>query len=146
MKYFLFIVAIVAYSTSFSQDDSEINYVFQKTSSIQKDWKYFKLKDTIEVKIIQHNGALFLCGITASASMTIVEMEDGKLIRILDLCNLSDDYKANQMIKILPFKKPSFPVSLPFDFRKNSKNNKYESMTQRYDTSILETTWGILVK
>ncbi|OAD91775.1 hypothetical protein A7A78_11010 [Aequorivita soesokkakensis] len=145
MKYFLFILAFVVYSPSFSQDNSEINYIFQKIESIQKDWKYFKLKDTIQVKIIQHNPALFLCGITASASMTIVQMENGKLIRVLDLCNLSDEYEVNQMIKILPFQNPDIHVSLPFDFRKNS-NNKYESMTQNYDTSILDTTWGILIK
>lgn len=145
----IFLISLLFLSGfSFSQNynKNQINYIFKTTSTIQKIWRYFKLTDTIEVKIINHIPAGFFCGSAASASMTIVEIENGDIIRVLDLCNLYDEFEVGQIIKVLPAKKPEFNVSLPFNFVKNIENSKTESVTKKYDTIVINTAYGYLQK
>lgn len=106
-------------------------------------WQYFKLEDTLVAKVIQHLPAPAYCGILATASITIVETQKGDIIRILDMCNVSNQYKAAQKIKIVPASKPSFGLATAVTLKENPKTKKLEPSD--FDLSVLKTTWGSLL-
>jgi len=144
MKIIITLGFVFAFTTSFSQADAELKYCSRAQNYIQEKWQYFTFNDTLTAKVIQHYPTKILCGTVAVASMTIVELNNGEIIRVLDLCGQSAELRQNQIIKITPAKKPEFKVSLPFIFEKNDLTNKIESKSKEFDLYILKTTWGNL--
>lgn len=136
MKNYILISTLLLSYICNSQNDADINNYISATKSIREKWKYFKMKDTIEVKIIKHFPAIGFCGIGATASMTIVETKKGDTIRVIDLCNVLDNYKINQIIRIFPEEKPKLKFSLPFEFKKNEETGQMESISKNYDSTI----------
>ncbi|MDT0554554.1 hypothetical protein [Patiriisocius hiemis] len=138
----LFILLTLSFFRSNSQE-SKIIETFD--TSFQDNWEFFDLKEIIKVKVIKHVPAYAFCGPIATASMTIVEKSDGEVIRVLDLCNMDDNFEVNSYIFVLPEKKPDFYVSPPFMCIQNEKTNSFESITKEFDTKVLETTYGSIV-
>lgn len=101
--------------------------------SQEKNWKYFQLRKTLTVTIIQHWPAITNCGVVAVASETIVQTKKRKLIRVLDLCN-TQEYKIGQIIKIIP-------VEYSLIDKKNLGTGAVPDYSP-YDTIVLKTTWG----
>ncbi len=132
-------------TTAFSQDtikplkksDLEPN-VFND----QRKWEYFQLEDTITVTIIDHSPAFAFCGILATASVTIAATEKGDTIRVIHLCNTSNEYTKGQTLKVIPANKPSFGVSLPFTFGQNTETKEFEY--SGFDLTVVRTAYGSL--
>jgi len=143
MKYILTIAFFISIA-SYSQTESDRIYVLNYRNSTQEEWKFFTLKDTILVKVIYHARAQALCGTTSTASITIVKTQNNEIIRVLDLCNTSDKYKVNQIIKIAPSVVRAKEYSLPFEFVKNKGSGKIEAVPN-YDLKVTKTTWGVLI-
>ncbi|MES2555513.1 MAG: hypothetical protein V4604_05140 [Bacteroidota bacterium] len=134
-------------STAFSQDTIK---TLKKSDlgephdfSYEKKWEYFQLEQMIAVKIIEHLPAFAMCGVLATASMTIAETEEGDTIRILNLCNTSKDYKPGQTINVSPADKPPFGVSLPFTYKQNPVTKEFEH--SGFDVTVVKTAWGNLL-
>lgn len=113
--------------------------------SYRNKWQYFKLQDTLTVKVIDHLPAPAFCGILATASITIVETLRGDTYRIIDMCNVSDKYKKGQTIKVAPADKPPFGLATAFTLKENPKTKKIELLPSEYDLAVLKTTWGSLL-
>jgi len=109
----------------------------------QDKWTYFELEDTLEVKIWDHTGGGG-CGTRAFASLTLVITADNDTIRILDLCNTSDDYEPGEIISVTPAKKPSFQVTLPAFFVEDTVSGEIRNTPS--DIQILRTAYGKLLK
>lgn len=142
-SYFLnnFYVIYVSSQTKFNiekKPESADGY----SNNIETNWVYFVLKDTLIAKVIEHNPASVDCGILATSSITVVVTNIRNTIRIIDLCNTSDNYKKDQIVKVLPATKPNFSVLKPYNWKLNPQTNKFELFG--YDLSVLKTTWGEL--
>jgi hypothetical protein len=111
--------------------------------SYQKNWKYFNLQDTINIKVIDHIPAEAFCGLIATASITIGETDKKDTIRIINLCNM-DIYKKDKKIRFIPAKTPQFKVSLPFSKNFNYKTQKLDATI--FDLNILKTTYGYCIR
>jgi hypothetical protein len=136
MKHLIFIL-LISFG-AIAQKQRITGDVGQKIDlSYQKNWIYFKLTDTIEVKIIKHFPANFHCGTATSASLTIVKTKKGEIIRLLNICNLRN-YNKNRIVKIISGIEPS-KVSLPFTQVKNKQTQLYEP--SEFDSNILKTAW-----
>ena len=121
-----------------SQNQHITGEVGQKIDfTYQKKWEYFKLLDTTEVTIIEHFRAKIVCGPVTSTSLTIAKTKNGDIIRLLNICNLTD-YDKNQIVKVIPGVEPT-KVSMPFTQIKNKETQLYEP--SEYDLKILKTTW-----
>lgn len=107
----------------------------------EKDWQYFELEKAIEVKIIDHSPSPALCGNLAFASVTIVETKEGERIRILDVCNTSA-YRENEIVKVLPAKKPDFNVI--FSKKTFGIPKRYQNKSLQIDLKVVKTTYGSL--
>jgi hypothetical protein len=143
MKYILIIILFISFA-SYSQTESDGLYLRNYVKSTKEKWDFVVLKNTINAKIIYHAPAPALCGFMTTASITIVKTENNETIRVLDLCNVSDKYKINQIIKITPGVVGSKDYSLPFEFVKNKITGKIEAVPN-YDLKVLKTTWGSLI-
>ena len=136
MRYLIFIL-LISFG-AIAQKQQITGDVGQKFDlSYQKNWIYFKLTDTIEVKIMKHFPANFLCGTATSASLSIVKTKKGEIIRLLNICNLRN-YNKNQTVKIISGIEP-LKVILPFTQVKNKQTHLYEP--SEFDSKILKTTW-----
>ena len=71
--------------------------------------------------------------------MSIVQTKDEQIFRILDLCNNSNLYE-NEIVKIIPTKKPEFSVLLPSRTFINPQTEKVEQY--EWDKKTLKTTYG----
>ena len=79
----------------------------------------------------------------AFASVSLIEIENGQIIRLLSLCNNST-YNENDIVNITPSKKPEFSVILPYRTFINPKTNKTEQF--EIDKKTLKTTYGQIEK
>jgi len=79
------------------------------------NWQYSILQDSIKGQIIFHAKPYFLCGLVATASLTIARTTAGDTIRIIDLCNSSDRFRQLVFVKVIPAPRPEFSVSIPAD-------------------------------
>lgn len=76
-------------------------------------WQYLKLKDTLRGEVLYHAKASFHCGVIATASETIVRTNLNDTVRILWLCNVNQDFKKSERVRIYPAQMPSFSVAPP---------------------------------
>lgn len=119
------------------------NYYHSK--KIENAWLYITANDTLKGIIIEHTPAQFFCGISATASVTIIKLKGGELSRVLDLCNLST-INRGQIVDVIPMLKPTFNISLPWtsvSFDENS-DGKY-LIESKYNEQILNTYWGHII-
>jgi hypothetical protein len=138
---FLFINAMV-----FGQDTLKASKPIDIGSpvdlSLKNKWYYFKLNDTISVKVIDHLPLPSSFGLS-SGSLTIVETQRGDIIRIIDPVNEPSHYRKGQLIKVAPASKPSFDLAaalvLPQDPAANKKG------LSSFDLAVQKTTWGSLL-
>ena len=114
------------------------------TEKIKKNWIYIIATDTIKGAVVEHTPAQAFCGHGATASVTIIKLQNGENARILSLCNLSVIDKGKS-ININPMTKPEFSVSLPW--LSSSGNNRGEYLiNSAYNLEVLNTYWGHINK
>lgn len=109
-------------------------------NSCVKNWDYFDMKDTTTGLVVFHAKAIALCGHFAFASLTLLKLQDGDTIRVLELCNTTKDFKLNDIAQLIPQNKPAFGVTLPL-ISERGVNNKVYQINQQ-DCSILKTCYG----
>lgn len=134
----------------YKEVQTKINGGEQKIIEMEEDptgifydpWVYFDLKDSITLKVITHRLAPFSCGIFATAASTVGTTATGDTIRVLELCNLHNDFKKGEMVKVIPHKKPDFGVSFPFTKQYDEKGKELPDPLQ----NVLRTTYGTLKK
>lgn len=119
--------------------------VYNYVKNAPKKWNYFVVKDSVRGKIVSYLPAPAMCGYFAFASVTIVETENHELIRVVGLCNTSDEFKKGQVVKIAAQNDPGFDVVFPFNYVQNKETKKVESVSE-YDSKVLNTCWGTLIK
>jgi hypothetical protein len=108
-------------------------------NSYDENWKFFELDEPIEARVLIHLPSTGLCGNIAFASVSIVQTKDEQTFRILDLCNNSN-ISENEIVKIIPAKKPEFSVLLPSRTFINPQTEKAEQYD--WDKETLKTTYG----
>jgi hypothetical protein len=140
-----FLLLTVAFFTEnvFAQKNTEEgNIAADKLLDCQTNWAFYKLTDTLEMKVIQHNVATAGCGTIAFAALTI-----GKVgldtVRILELCNTNKIFIKDQIVKVIPAEKPTFQVSLPISLYINASG---ELQCDKYSLTIFRTAYGQLVE
>jgi hypothetical protein len=142
MKHIILIFLFSISSVCYSQNNKEAAKALEYIISTQRQWKFFKLRDSINAEVIIH----FKCirdkinSISQCASATIVKTQTGDSIRILDLANYNY-YQSGQKIKIIPAKKPSVKTHYPFLFSNDTLTGELSS-SSNFDKTILRTTWG----
>jgi hypothetical protein len=87
------------------------------------NWQYFSLRDSTTGQVIFHAKAIVLCGVLATASLTIIKTTNGT-IRVLELCNTTKDFKKYKFVKVKPQERPAFDITLPIDNNKTDCNIK----------------------
>ena len=118
-----------------------IKMSFDSLNGFTDNWEYFDLDDTIKLKVISHYLATVDCGILATASLTIGTSESGEAIRVLELCNTKKDFTPNEIIKVIPAKKPPFQVMHTRVFIQGTQGH---ITPDNFDISTLKTTYGTL--
>jgi hypothetical protein len=108
-------------------------------NSYDENWKFFELDEPIKARVLIHLPSTGLCGNIAFASVSIVQTKDEQTFRILDLCNNSN-ISENEIVKIIPAKKPEFSVLLPSRTFINPQTEKAEQYD--WDKETLKTTYG----
>ncbi len=134
---------LVLNATAFSQDTLKARATVEASVSNHVSnnmWYYFKLSDTIAVKVIDHLPVPASLGLR-SGSMTIVETQRGEVIRIIDPVNDANHYKRGQTIKVAPASKPSFDLSTAVSVNDNTGRPTRNS----FDLGVRKTTWGNIV-
>ena len=102
--------------TSFGQKGDTI-------SPCRKNWKYLKTKNPIEGELVY-----FLpvaeCGYFISATLSVVKLIDGSLIRILQVCDTTRIMKPKIKITLLPnYKEKDIAELIPIDKLNDCKIN-----------------------
>ena len=138
MKKTILLIFLLNCGTGISQNEFPRGQKNESFSSYDKNWEFFELDETIEVRILMHLPSSGLCGTLAFASVSIVQTKDEKTFRILDLCNTTEISK-NKIVKIVPTKKPKFSVMLPSRTFINPKTGKIEQY--ELDKKTLKTTY-----
>jgi hypothetical protein len=109
--------------------------------SLKNKWYYFKLSDTISVKVIAHLPLPASFGLK-SGSLTIAETQRGDIIRIIDPANEPNHYRQGQLIKVAPANKPSFDLAVALVLPQDPINKNGLSS---FDLAVQKTTWGSLI-
>jgi hypothetical protein len=117
----------------------QVNREVEVDHNYEDDWVYFSLTDTIEIEILTHRAG-GACGKWASASLTIGETSNGDTIRVLDLCNKSEEYSLVERYKVAPAKKPDFGVVIPYMLTSYTGSKK-----AIFELTVLNTTYGKLL-
>lgn len=102
MKNILFLFFVCLAYGSFCQNTD---------STDARGWSYEKITKNFSGEIVDFEAALQPCGTVAYASICIVKKEDGKLIRVLTLCNTKTNYKKGDEVIIAPQEKPKMYVN-----------------------------------
>ena len=139
MKKIIFLTFLLCCGIGISQNELPKGQKTESFSSYDKNWKFFKLDETIEVRILNHLPSSGLCGNLAFASVSIVQTKDEQIFRILDLCN-NENISENEFVKIVPTTKPEFSVLLPSRTFLNPKTGNVEQFD--LDKKTLNTTYG----
>lgn len=143
MKKIFFVVIILFNVCVFSQDTTKTmkrSDLKLNDFSYKNNWNYFILTDTIEATILEYLPAGVSCGVIASASLTIVKTDYGDTLRIITLCNTSEEFKIGQIVMVIPISKPNFNVVTPISLNLNPTSNEFEP--SMFDLTVFKTTWG----
>jgi hypothetical protein len=72
--------------------------------------------DSLKGTVLFHKMATTECGFLSTASLTLIETEEGDTIRVLDLCNTKKDFRTGSFVTLRAQRKPDFSIDiLPFD-------------------------------
>lgn len=82
-----------------------------------------EMTDSFEMRIIDYIPG-FPCGTFASASNCKGLIIGGDTIRVLTLCNTDTTFKSDQIVKVIPERKPSFNVGVGINIYYDSLGNK----------------------
>jgi hypothetical protein len=115
MKKLSLLCVLVIFIGCASRKTKNINDQVSAAFKCQPNWKYNKLADTLSGVILAHAKAGFFCGTMATASVSVILVRGMDTIRVLELCNISKDFKQGTKVVIAPAEKPSFYVSLPIN-------------------------------
>jgi hypothetical protein len=103
---------LISYSDSFSQTKEQE----AKAQDCKTNWKYDQLKQAVKGEVLYHHKALALCGKVSTASLTIIQLKNGDVIRVLELCNTEKDFKKGAKVKIVPVGDKTWKAEVvPFD-------------------------------
>lgn len=122
-------------------DTNNINKFFDPKNDFIGKWIYFDLKETIKLNVIQHITASAECGILATASITIGTTQTGDTIRVLELCNTKKAFKKDDLVIVIPAKKPEFQVTHTRVFLQGTQG---PLRPDPFDTQVLKTTYGTI--
>ena len=128
---------------AFSQDTLKARATIEASVSNHINnnmWYYFKLSDTIAVKVIDHLPVPSSLGLR-SGSMTIVETQRGEVIRIIDPVHDSNHYRRGQTIKVAPANKPTAEFTTAVSVNENTDRPTRSS----FDLGVRKTTWGSIL-
>jgi hypothetical protein len=82
----------------------------------RNSWQYFNVKDSLKGKVLFHKMATIEYGFLSTASLTLIETEEGDTIRVLDLCNTKKDFRTGSFVTLRAQRKPDFSIDIvPFD-------------------------------
>lgn len=144
MKYLTTMILLLLSMTIFAQTEcSDVKSAKILTNSYQCFWEFFEIQDTLEATVIAHESAYVPCAFKATASVTILKVEEDT-IRVLDVCNL-EDYKIGAAVKVSAISVPHYKVSIPTYFYKDVTTNSYIYRCNEYDASVQRTTWGHII-
>ena len=138
MKKIILLTFLLNCGIGISQNEFPEGQKNESFSSYNENWEFFDLDEPIEVRILLHLPSSGLCGNLAFASVSIVQTKDERIFRILDLCN-NKNIPENEIVKIIPTKKPVFSVLLPSRTFINPKTGKAEQYD--LDKETLKTTY-----
>ncbi len=123
-------------------------------NSFQCIWTPYKFDGKVTGTVLQHEPIQGTCGILASASVTIITV-DNDTVRIIDLCN-NTNFTLGQKVNITPTRVPEYQVHIPSHIfitgtghKKMSKEEKVKFKkelstwrTNDFDEIVLKTGWG----
>jgi hypothetical protein len=89
----------------------------QQQIECQTKWKYSELKETVSGVVVYHEQPIVMCGVVATASVTLLQTSAGDTIRILSLCHIKgvsspNEFRIGAKVSITPQAKPGFRVDL----------------------------------
>lgn len=94
----------------------------EKLRECQGKWKYLELDDELTGEVLFYEQPIVVCGTVSTASVSLIEIEDGSIVRVLSLCNSKNGLSAKNTfnkgdkVKITKAEKPNFKVDLvPYD-------------------------------
>ena len=110
-----FLILILCLSATFCFGQKNSKKFEDLKNKCQGSWQYFTLEETTIGQVLFHEKAYFLCGVIATASLTIIKTSLGDTIRVLELCNTNKEFKKTNFVKVTPNHNPDFGVSIPKD-------------------------------
>jgi hypothetical protein len=163
--FYLLTILLITNLSVFGQVDCDTTkYPKLLSNSYQCKWIFINLTDTIEGIIVKHERQITGCGVLATASLTIIKV-DNDTIRVIDLCN-NKEYSIGQRVKVISETEPKFQVDIPHYIlileqkvkgrKKITKQQKEERIitlekelyiwySNEFDEIILRTTWGQII-
>lgn len=145
IKYALLLYALIIAVVSRAQTECDtVQYPRLLNNSFQCRWQYFTLKDTLRATVIEASPGTGMCGVLASASITVVRTEKGDTIRILYLCD-EQRYPKGQKVQLIPHKDPGFACHVPFETAEVARQ-VYVYRANKYDDIVMATTWAGIKK
>ncbi len=133
MKPIFILVCIIV----FIQSCLTTKKVIKTNEDILQYCNFVEMKSSFEMRIIDYMPG-FNCGTRAFASNCIGVLLNNDTIRVLSLCNTDSTLKVNDLVIIMPMKRPTYHVSIA-QFRIYKENHFNISEIQR---KKLKTTYG----
>ena len=106
------------------------------TSDYADKWVYFKLNDTIEIKIIEHHVAPVWCHESLITASETIGNTGTDTIRVIELCNTNKVFIKGEIVKVIPMDSPNSQVTLPLYIGKDPTF---------YEFRVLKTTYGQII-
>lgn len=105
------------------------NIVIPTYERCKEKWDYVFVKDTIRGEVLFYEKAPFACGNISTASITLVKTNKNDSIRIIQACDLTNNFSKGQQVIFVPDYNYYPNISLPFN-------------TSRSDCMIKRTCYG----
>lgn len=116
MKHIIFYSLLLFSKTVVGQTGEELIKEANRLLYCQRDWKYLKLKDSVEGKVLFYDQPMGACGGSANASNTLIVTNKGDTIRILQLCdNPLDNNGGYEPMETIPRLKLNDYVKVTLD-------------------------------
>jgi hypothetical protein len=107
---------------NFADYKSSRDFNVEKLRSCQAQWKYHNLDSELTGTVTFYEQPIVFCGVVSTASVGLIKLENGSLVRVLTLCNakggfsVASKFKEGDKVKITSVEKPEFRVDLvPYD-------------------------------
>jgi hypothetical protein len=111
----LFLLIIFISACSILSKKKDTPKLIASDVECQRIWSYFDLNHKITGQIIAYHRAEVFCRAIGTASSTIMLTSLHDTIRIIELCNMSKEFKKSDSIEVIPADKPSFYVLISPD-------------------------------